>query len=74
MTDRMMDNLERLQFSGKVRELFEMATSRGWKVKLVIWKDTGEQWELNPQGSRQTGEARRPSIRVDCRISDTGEA
>ncbi|MCZ6868065.1 MAG: hypothetical protein O7G84_01015 [Gammaproteobacteria bacterium] len=66
MSDPMMDNLRRLQFPAKVKEIFDIATSRGWRVKLVIWKPDGEEWELNPSGSRQISEARRPADRVQA--------
>ncbi len=66
--DPFFANLARLQFKGKIDEIFRLATARGWKVKLVIWKDSGEEWTLNPKGSQQTGEVPRPVDHVTATV------
>ncbi len=58
------DDIDRMLLLEDIKKVFKAATSRSWKVKLVIWRDDGEEWEINPKGSRQTGVVSRPVDRV----------
>jgi len=65
--DDFMRKIDRLKFAGHLQDISEALRRHGWKWKLTVWNDSGEEWEILPVSARQT---KRPTIKVTAEISD----
>ena len=70
--DPFMQGLERLQFKGRLEELFKAVAKQKWKVMITLWNPAnGEEWEVSPAAATQTKKPKNPSTRVQVEVRDT---
>lgn len=60
-----MSKLDALQFAVKFRDMADMLKRHGWKVKVTVWNDEGDEWEVTPVGTKQTKKA---TVVVPCTV------
>lgn len=75
--DFFMRNVDRLKFTGHFRDLNDALKRHGWKMKLTIWNDSGEEWELTPLSAVRTKRATLKGRAIDVTTKtavDRGES
>ena len=77
--DFFMKNVDRLKFTGHFRDLADALKRHGWKMKLTVWDDLGEEWELTPRSAVRTKRATLKGRAIDVTPSrgpdgDTGDS